>query len=67
MTKTNKELETFAKSHIMQNCDYSGLVLTEGKGVYVKDIWEKEYINCTSQAWTLVIGYSHLFQILKGL
>ena len=48
MAKSNEELREFAETHIMKNWDHSGLVLTEGKGVYVKDIWGKEYINCTS-------------------
>ena len=52
-------LENLAKKHIMQTWDQAGLVLTEGKGVKVKDAWGKEYIDCTSQAWTLSVGYSH--------
>ncbi len=59
MEELNKKIEKFAKKHIMQNWEHSGLILTEGKGIYVKDIWGKEYIDCTSQAWTLATGYSH--------
>ena len=59
MERSIKEFENFAKKHIMQNWDHSGLILTEGKGVYVKDMSGKEYIDCTSQAWTLSTGYSH--------
>ena len=54
-----QEIENLAKKHIMQTWDHSGLVLTEGKGVKVRDIWGKEYIDCTAQAWTLAVGYSH--------
>ena len=54
-----QELENLAKRHIMRTWDHSGLTLTEGKGVKVRDIWGKEYIDCTSQAWTLAVGYSH--------
>ncbi len=56
---TPQELENLAKKHVMQTWDHSGLVLTEGRGVKVRDIWGKEYIDCTSQAWTLAVGYSH--------
>ena len=59
MNETPKELEKFAKTYIMQNWDHSDLILKEGKGVYVKDVWGKEFIDCTSQAWTLSVGYSH--------
>ena len=54
-----QELENLAKKHIMQTWDHFGLTLTEGKGVKIKDIWGKEYIDCTAQAWTLAVGYSH--------
>jgi 4-aminobutyrate aminotransferase/4-aminobutyrate aminotransferase/(S)-3-amino-2-methylpropionate transaminase len=33
--------------------------LVSGKGVYTYDIEGKEYIDCTSQAWALHMGYSH--------
>jgi len=51
--------EAFAKKYIMQNWDHSGLILEEGHGIRVKDIHGVEYIDCTSQAWTLAVGYSH--------
>lgn len=54
-----QELENLAKRYIMQTWDHTGLILTEGKGVRVKDVWGREYIDCTSQAWTLAVGYSH--------
>jgi len=56
---SSQELENLAKRHIMRTWDHSGLTLTEGKGVKVRDIWGKEYIDCTAQAWTLAVGYSH--------
>lgn len=59
MSKTDAVLEEFAKKHIMLNWDHSGLTLREGRGVFVKDIHGKEFIDCTSQAWTLSVGYSH--------
>ncbi len=33
--------------------------LIRGKGIYAYDIDGKEYIDCTSQAWALHLGYSH--------
>lgn len=59
MSFNTHELESMAKQHIMQNWEHSGLILKEGNGIYVKDIHEKEYLDCTSQAWTLAVGYSH--------
>jgi 4-aminobutyrate aminotransferase-like enzyme len=41
--------------------------LLKGKGVYVWDIDGNKYIDCTSQAWALHLGYSHpeLNQVVK--
>ncbi len=36
-----------------------GPVLVEGKGCRVTDINGKSYLDCTSQAWTLALGYNH--------
>jgi len=35
------------------------LLLISGKGSKVKDAQGKEYIDCTSQAWTYNVGFSH--------
>jgi len=35
------------------------LLLVNGKGSVVKDINDKEYIDCTSQAWSYNVGFSH--------
>jgi len=35
------------------------LLLVSGKGALLKDVHGKEYIDCTSQAWTYNVGFSH--------
>ncbi len=35
------------------------LLLVSGKGAVLKDVHGKEYIDCTSQAWTYNVGFSH--------
>ncbi len=35
------------------------LLLVSGKGAVVKDVNGKAYIDCTSQAWTYNVGFSH--------
>ena len=35
------------------------LLLVSGEGSKVKDASGKEYIDCTSQAWTYNVGFSH--------
>ena len=41
--------------------------LLKGEGIYVWDIDGNKYIDCTSQAWALHLGYSHpeLIQVVK--
>jgi len=36
-----------------------GPVLVSGKGVRVRDIDGKEYLDCTSQSWALYLGYAN--------
>ncbi len=36
-----------------------GPTLFRGKGVRVWDVDDKEYIDCTSQSWALLLGYSN--------
>ena len=36
-----------------------GINLVKGKGIYAWDIEGNKYIDCTSQAYTLSLGYSH--------
>jgi 4-aminobutyrate aminotransferase-like enzyme len=41
--------------------------LVKGQGIYVWDIEGNKYIDCTSQAWALHLGYSHpeINQVVK--
>ena len=44
-----------------------GPSLVRGSGVYVYDIDDNKYIDCTSQSWVLYLGYSHpeINQVVK--
>ncbi len=55
-----KDLEE-GRKYLMSGSVGSGLpvLIESGKGAIVKDIKGKEYIDCTSQAWTYNIGVSH--------
>ena len=57
---SSKDLEE-GRKYLMSGSVGGGLpVLVEsGKGAVIKDIQGKEYIDCTSQAWTFNIGVSH--------
>jgi len=50
-------------ARLMQNIGYGsawlGPVLIGGQGCRVTDIEGKSYLDCTSQAWTLALGYNH--------
>jgi len=54
-----EELRRISQEHIGSSWGRIPLILKEGKGVIVKDIEGKEYIDCTAQAWTLSVGHSH--------
>ena len=45
--------------HIGYGSAWLGPVLVEGQGCRVTDIEGKSYLDCTSQAWTLALGYNH--------
>ena len=47
------------ESYLMLGGGTPGPSLVSGKGIYTYDIDNKEYIDCTSQAWALNMGYSH--------
>ena len=58
--KTSKEeLLQIAKKYQMYSWDHLPIIFVEGKGTRIKDIDGKEYIDCTSQAWTLNVGHQH--------
>ena len=61
-----KKIFDFSKEDIRKyekNCMIGGgtpgLNLVKGKGIYVWDIDGKQYIDCTSQSYSLNLGYSH--------
>lgn len=49
------------RKYLMSGSVGGGLpvLIESGKGAVIKDIYGKEYIDCTSQAWTYNIGVSH--------
>jgi len=55
-----KDLEE-GRKYLMSGSVGGGLpvMIESGKGAVIKDINGKEYIDCTSQAWTYNIGVSH--------
>ena len=54
---TNRELEECAAHLMLGGGTRGGPVLDHGKGVRVWDINGKDYIDCTSQSWALLLGY----------
>jgi len=55
-----KDLEE-GRRYLMSGSVGGGLpvLIESGKGAVIKDINGKEYIDCTSQAWTFNIGFGH--------
>jgi 4-aminobutyrate aminotransferase-like enzyme len=53
---TEEDLETVHKKSLVPFYDQ---VFVEGKGVYLKDHTGKEFLDCTSQAWTSNIGFAN--------
>ena len=45
--------------YIGYGASWLGPVLVSGQGCRVTDIHGKSYLDCTAQAWSLVLGYSH--------
>jgi len=54
---TNRELEECAEHLMLGGGTRGGPVLDHGKGVRVWDNNGKDYIDCTSQSWALLLGY----------
>jgi len=54
---TNQELEECASHLMLGGGTRGGPVLDHGKGVRVWDVNGKDYIDCTSQSWALLLGY----------
>lgn len=57
--KIIKEEIKEGKRALLSDWKMTDLLFTEGKGATFKDIDGKEYIDCTSQAWSLVLGFNH--------
>ncbi|PWI48265.1 hypothetical protein CEE45_07365 [Candidatus Heimdallarchaeota archaeon B3_Heim] len=55
-TLTEEDLRTVHKKSLVPFYDQ---VFVEGKGVYLKDHSGKEFLDCTSQAWTSNIGFAN--------
>ena len=55
-----KDLEE-GRKHLASGSVGGGLpiMIDSGKGAVVKDVTGKEYIDCTSQAWTFNVGFGH--------
>jgi len=47
------------EKYLMLGGGTPGVNLVKGKGIYVWDIEGKQYIDCTSQSYSLCLGYSH--------
>ena len=47
------------EKYLMLGGGTPGVNLVKGKGVYVWDIEGNQYIDCTSQSYSLTLGYSH--------
>ena len=47
------------QQYIGYGASWLGPALVSGEGCQVTDITGKSYIDCTSQAWSLALGYNH--------
>gem|GEM_PF-546481 len=47
------------EKHLMLGGGTPGVNLIKGNGIWVADIEGKNYIDCTSQSYSLTLGYSH--------
>ena len=56
---SHKEMEECATHLMLGGGTRGGPVLDHGKGVRVWDVDGKDYIDCTSQSWALLLGYAN--------
>ncbi|NMA42542.1 MAG: aspartate aminotransferase family protein [Oligosphaeraceae bacterium] len=56
---TDKEMEECAGHLMLGGGTRGGPILDHGKGVRVWDTSGKDYIDCTSQSWALLLGYAN--------
>ena len=47
------------QKYIGYGASWLGPVLVGGEGCHVTDINGNSYLDCTSQAWSLALGYNH--------
>lgn len=59
LSYSTDELLKISKEHVIYGWDHNPTIFTEGKGVILKDTNGNEYIDCTSQAWSVNIGHQH--------
>lgn len=57
-TLTDQEIAELQR-YIGYGASWLGPALVSGEGCRVTDIHGKSYLDCTAQAWSLVLGYSH--------
>jgi len=53
-----EEIDSY-KDMVMLGSGQHGVCFTEGKGVRLKDITGKSYIDCTAQGWALFLGHAN--------
>ena len=63
---SKKELLEWGKKYVIEAMGFEPIVFTEGKGVKVKDIEGKEYLDAISAVWVLNLGYHHP-EVLKAV
>ena len=56
---SHKEMDECAEHLMLGGGTRGGPVLDHGKGVRVWDVDGKDYIDCTSQSWALLLGYAN--------
>jgi 4-aminobutyrate aminotransferase len=57
-TLTDREIVEL-QQYIGYGASWLGPVLVSGQGCHVTDINGNTYLDCTSQAWSLALGYNH--------
>ncbi|HSB79189.1 MAG TPA: aspartate aminotransferase family protein [Candidatus Methylomirabilis sp.] len=57
-TLTDRDLAEL-QGYIGYGASWLGPALVSGEGCRVTDIHGKSYLDCTAQAWSLVLGYNH--------
>ena len=58
-TKLTPQEAMVLQQYIGYGASWLGPALVSGQGSWVTDINGKSYLDCTSQAWSLALGYNH--------